>query len=347
MLAAGIKHTALIVTTSNAIGLGLTAAFETHKLTDLVGVGSFVLATASLSHKYGVFTKPVNIRVALINSMVMIWGTRLASHLFSRVLHTHEDKRLSSFFKEKNEGWLDKQKSFYPVKLAGFWLIQTLWGIIVLTPVSLINSVKGNKSMGLLSVLPIVTGFAGIFIESLADHQKNVFRSDSSNDGKVCNIGLYEYVRYPNYLGEMIVWWSIYFASIPLLSPLQSIISIISPSFITYLLLKVSGIPLLEISSKQKYGNGKYAKEYEQYVNEYDEEFSELDKLNWDVEEKSIERATEDGYWLETGTCIIDKPDGVELRFEFSLTDGEPDEILATPYDKNDYEMSNCFPFSF
>jgi hypothetical protein len=86
---------------------------------------------------------------------------------------------------------------------------------------------------------------------------------------------------------------------------------------------------------------------YEQYVNEYDEEFSELDKLNWDVEEKSIERATEDGYWLETGTCIIDKPDGVELRFEFNLTDGERDVTLATPYDKDDFEMPNCFPFSY
>ena len=53
-----------------------------------------------------------------------------------------------------------------------------------------------------------------------------------------------------------------------MLSPLNSIISIISPSFITFLLLKVSGIPLLEISSKQKYGQGKYAKEYEKYVND-------------------------------------------------------------------------------
>jgi hypothetical protein len=86
---------------------------------------------------------------------------------------------------------------------------------------------------------------------------------------------------------------------------------------------------------------------YEQYVNEYDVEFSELDKLNWDIEEKSIGRATEDGYWLETGTCLIDKPDGVELRFEFNLTDGERDVTLATPYDKDDYEMPDCFPFTY
>jgi hypothetical protein len=86
---------------------------------------------------------------------------------------------------------------------------------------------------------------------------------------------------------------------------------------------------------------------YEQYVNEYDVEFSELDKLNWDVEEKSIERATEDGYWLETETCIIDKPNGVELRFEFNLTDGERDVTLATPYNKDDFEMPDCYPFTY
>ena len=67
-------------------------------------------------------------------------------------------------------------------------------------------------------------------------------------------------------MGEIIVWWSIYFASIPLLSPLQCAISIISPSFITFLLLNVSGIPLLEKSSKEKYGQGKYAKEYNKYI---------------------------------------------------------------------------------
>lgn len=86
---------------------------------------------------------------------------------------------------------------------------------------------------------------------------------------------------------------------------------------------------------------------YEQYVNEYELESNELDESNWDVEEKSIERAQEDGFWLETGTCLINEPKGVELRFEFSLTDGEPDEILATPYDKNVYELPNCFPFSY
>jgi hypothetical protein len=86
---------------------------------------------------------------------------------------------------------------------------------------------------------------------------------------------------------------------------------------------------------------------YEQFVNEYEVEFNELDQLNWDNEEKSIEQALENGYWLETGTCLIDEPKGVELRFEFNLTDGSPDELLATPYDKDDYEMPRHYSFSY
>ena len=130
MLAAGIKHTALVIGSSNLVCFGLTTVFETHKLTDLVGVGSFVLATASLSHKYEIFIKPTNIRIALINSLVIMWGARLSTHLFSRVLNTHEDKRLRPLFKEKDEGWFDSLKSNYPIKLLGFWSIQALWGII-------------------------------------------------------------------------------------------------------------------------------------------------------------------------------------------------------------------------
>ena len=136
-----------------------------------------------------------------------------------------------------------------------------------MTPVSLINAAtKTSSKLSILSLIPIFTGFAGFAIETIADDQKDIFRSDPKNDGKVCNIGLYKIVRYPNYLGEIMVWWSIYFASMPFLSPLQRAVSVISPSFITFLLLKVSGIPLLEESSKKKYGQGKYAKEYEKYI---------------------------------------------------------------------------------
>jgi hypothetical protein len=71
---------------------------------------------------------------------------------------------------------------------------------------------------------------------------------------------------------------------------------------------------------------------YEQYISDYDIEYDEAEAMSWDVEEKSIENAIESGHWYVTGTCIINKPEGVELEFEFGYSDGYLDGIIGTPY---------------
>ena len=71
---------------------------------------------------------------------------------------------------------------------------------------------------------------------------------------------------------------------------------------------------------------------YEQYISNNDIEYDEVDALNWDLEEKSIENAMESGHWYVTGTCIINEPEGVELAFDFSYCDGYLDGIIGTPY---------------
>ena len=73
---------------------------------------------------------------------------------------------------------------------------------------------------------------------------------------------------------------------------------------------------------------------YEQYISDYDIEYDEVEALNWDVEEKSIENAMETGHWYVSGTCTINEPEGVELEFEFGYSDGYLDGIIGTPYRK-------------
>ena len=73
---------------------------------------------------------------------------------------------------------------------------------------------------------------------------------------------------------------------------------------------------------------------YEQYISDYDIEYDEVEALNWDVEEKSIENAMETGHWYVTGTYTINEPDGVELEFEVGYSDGYLDGIIGTPYSK-------------
>lgn len=152
---AAITETVQIIGLANGVGFFITAAFKTHKITDLFGAGSFVLATLHLSKKSwstlaasGVLKNNGDLMSSLltnrlfwINTGVIIWGTRLASYLFHRILYTHEDKRLAKFFPQEGEGFFDKKRSNFPVSLGTFWTIQALWGIICLLPVSMMNSI--------------------------------------------------------------------------------------------------------------------------------------------------------------------------------------------------------------
>lgn len=289
------------------MGYIASSALETHKITDLVGVGSFVAAAVSLSLSNPAIFKQFAIkntgdlvrkllsvntdlsaaRVILANSLVIIWGVRLSSFLFTRVLKLGEDKRLDKFYKQPGESFLDIKKSFFPVYLGGFWFIQASWGFVCCLPLIFLNSIPkighmGAKSLGeilavnklaaafplslrlqgplsILQWVPVLAGVSGIIIETLADSQKSAYRSDKKNDKRWCDIGVWRLCRYPNYFGEMLIWWSIYSLCAPALPLHLAAISLVSPMFVTFLVTKLSGIPLLEVSNDKKYkGNKEY-----------------------------------------------------------------------------------------
>lgn len=236
----GLQQAALVIATANAVGFSMSVAFRTHILTDLVGVGSFVLTTLRLTalQKNGQLT---NIpwwdnRLLLVNALVGVWGVRLASYLFHRINFIKEDKRLEVFYPAPGEGFFDKTKSNFPIKLGSFWSIQALWGFITMLPVTLLNSatltvgstdgvrplISISESVTQLlklvppilssavpeSVLhlgcqavvsaPFVSLATGILIESLADYQKYKFKSDPRNENRWCDMGLWKYSRFPN-----------------------------------------------------------------------------------------------------------------------------------------------------
>ena len=318
-----LKHTALVVGGCNLVGYGITAVLETHKLTDLVGCGSFVVATLSLSNSNGLLANIRNgnfshSKIIAINLAIVIWGSRLATYLFHRVLNVGEDKRLDKFFRRPGEKYLDLTGSFYPIKLSSFWLIQAMWSFICLLPVTFVNAmpqykhilkVAGVRAVGSWEALPIAGIFVGIIMETVADWQKSAYRSDPRNDGHWCDKGLWKICRYPNCkchsgiytrtnncnsrrhynftdFGEMLTWWSVYLSCMPMmyrfieanllynklpaslsnvLPPFMTValLSALSPAFITFLLLKVSGVPLLEVKYQRQYKDNK---EYQEYV---------------------------------------------------------------------------------
>ena len=95
----------------------------------------------------------------------------------------------------------------------------------------------------------------------MADAQKSAFKEKEENSGRFIASGLWRYSRHPNYFGEMLVWWGLFLYAVPVLHGAAFAV-VIGPVFITLLLLFVSGVPPLERSADEKYGDDPAYREY-------------------------------------------------------------------------------------
>ncbi len=180
--------------------------------------------------------------------MVALWAIRLISYLLVRILKIKKDSRF------------DKIRG-KPLEFLKFWAFQGLavW-VIVLPSIYLLNFSE-NRSISLIMVLGVLIWALGLLIETISDWQKFTFKNNPQNKKLWIQSGLWKYSRHPNYFGEMLCWWGIFIFASPFLEGL-SWLTIISPIFITYILLFVSGIPLLEKRYEKKYKNNKKYQEY-------------------------------------------------------------------------------------
>ncbi|GMH34043.1 hypothetical protein BSKO_01877 [Bryopsis sp. KO-2023] len=253
-----LRRSAKVILGLNLVGFLITAATSTHKITDLVGTGAFVVATwtGHLAHcrlnRTPVFGWS---RSLLLTCCVSLWGIRLAGFLFYRVLQMGHDSRLGAFFAKENEPWLVGD-SMYPLKLMFFWSLQSLWAWVVLLPVTVGQTQTLKKSpLGLTAKIGLVTFLIGFLWESVADAQKYAFKELPGNKEKWIDTGLFKYSRHPNYFGEVLVWASMFFvASTPHIRQKAWWVAV-SPAFVYLLLVYVSGVPLLEASHEKRYGH--------------------------------------------------------------------------------------------
>ena len=180
--------------------------------------------------------------------MVVLWGIRLATYLLARILKIKKDSR----FDDKRENFL---------KFLKFWFFQaiSIW-VILFPPIFLLNN-KSNRSLNLVMLLGVGVWGAGLLIETISDWQRYTFRNNPDNKNKWIQTGLWKYSRHPNYFGEMLVWWGIFIFATPIMRGI-SFLNILSPIYITFILLFVSGIPLLEKSYDSKFGGDKKYQEY-------------------------------------------------------------------------------------
>lgn len=215
---------------------------QTDKFTDIGYALTFIFVAL-----YGFLYQSASMIYTIAFIVVVLWALRLGSYLFYRIFNMKKDKRFDQM-----------RKRF--VSFLGFWLLQAVTVFIV--SIGFTRLVVVDSSFNPLSLAGIVITLAGLLIESIADIQKFNFKKIPENSGKWTNIGLWKYARHPNYFGEMLVWWGIFIYGAFYLAGWSLALSVISPLFISFMMLYVSGIPLLRKRWDKKWGKDPKYQEY-------------------------------------------------------------------------------------
>lgn len=181
----------------------------------------------------------------LVVSLVSIWGLRLACHIFLRKQGEGEDFRYRQWREEWGETFV--WRSFLQI----FMLQGTVIYLVALPALMVINN--PGESLGVFDVAGGLIWLIGFGFESIGDWQLLRFKRKGENRGKIMQSGLWRYTRHPNYFGEAVLWWGLFL--IALMVP-YGMVAVLSPLLIDFLLLKVSGIPMLEA---KYHGNSEFS----------------------------------------------------------------------------------------
>jgi steroid 5-alpha reductase family enzyme len=188
------------------------------------------------------------IRQTLVAILVTVWGLRLSLFLAVRNFGHGEDYR----YQAMRRRWGSR---FPLVSLGTVFVLQAALSWTVSLPAQV--TMTASDGLGWLAVIGLALWAIGLFFETVGDWQLARFKADESNAGKVMDHGLWRYTRHPNYFGDFCVWWGIFLVAITGTSMAWTVIG---PFVMSTLLLRVSGVSLLEKTiSKRRPG-------YEEYV---------------------------------------------------------------------------------
>ena len=217
---------------------------QTEKFFDLTGSITYISVTIM-----AVLLSPtVDPRSILLLALVVIWAARLGSFLFRRIHKVGKDARFDEI-----------KPSF--LRFLMTWTLQGLWVTITLAPVLIAITTSVRKELGLTAAVGGLVWAVGFAIEVVADDQKNRFRRDPRSEGKFIDTGLWAWSRHPNYFGEIVLWTGVALVALPVLRSWQ-LAALISPAFVTLLLTRVSGVPMLEERADKQWGG---REDYEAY----------------------------------------------------------------------------------
>jgi steroid 5-alpha reductase family enzyme len=219
------------------ITFGFGVAGGKHRVVDVswgLAFAAIALTTYAMSAGHGDAG-----RRALITALTVIWGVRLAGHIFLRGRGEPEDPRYDKLLSKATGN-----RNAYA--FTRIYLTQAVTAWFVSLPVQIAEF--GKAPLRWWAVFGIAVWVVGFFFESVGDWQLTRFKADKSNKGKVLDTGLWRYTRHPNYFGDACVWWGLYLLAI---GTWAGAAMILSPIAMTWLLAGKTGRPLMDAHMQQ------------------------------------------------------------------------------------------------
>jgi steroid 5-alpha reductase family enzyme len=221
--------------------------YQTEKYFDITGSITYITVTG-VALCYSRYSVDLDARSILVAALVIVWAIRLGTFLFSRIKKAGKDDRFDEL-----------KPDFF--RFLNVWTIQGLWVTFTAAAALVAITTATRKELDAFAIIGALVWVIGFAIEVTADSQKSRFNANPSNKGRFIRMGLWSRSRHPNYFGEIVLWIGIAIIAIPVLQGWQWV-AMISPIFVTLLLTRVSGVPLLEKKSDTKWGG---QADYEEY----------------------------------------------------------------------------------
>jgi steroid 5-alpha reductase family enzyme len=231
----------------------LSLAIKNSSIVDIFWGTGFVIFTwvAFLLTPDGFITRKL-----LLSLLVTIWGLRLSLHILRRNWGKPEDFRYQTWRKEAGASWW--WRSLFKV-----FILQGVLLMIIAMPLLAAQLKSLPSRLVWLDFLAIPVWLIGFFFESVGDWQLTRFKANPTNKGKLLNTGVWRYSRHPNYFGDATQWWAYYLIAIAG----GGWWTIFSPIIMTGLLLRVSGVSLLEKTMKEtKPGYAEYIETTSEFI---------------------------------------------------------------------------------
>lgn len=210
---------------------------QTEHFYDLTGSLTYIgLALLALTA-----CEELTVRSLAIGGLTIIWALRLGSFLTARLRSVGFDRRFRSI------------KPYFPTFLMT-WTLQGLWVSLAFAPGLVAISSTKQVAPDVFLIVGAGLWLFGFVVEVVADEQKRQFRIDPNNNGKFITSGLWAWSQHPNYFGEIVLWSGVAVMAFPVLQGWQHL-TLISPIFVWLLLMRVSGVRMLDASAKKRFGD--------------------------------------------------------------------------------------------